>query len=44
MEYSCDGMNIETKKLLYISLEKTVGGTNISSENLVEVNLFIFDT
>ena len=37
------GTNTETKKLLYISTEKTEEDISISSENLGEVNRYIYD-
>jgi hypothetical protein len=43
MEYFLVGMNIGTRKLLYILIEKIDDGTNMLSENLVEVNLYISD-
>jgi hypothetical protein len=43
MAYFLVGTNIETKKLLYILIEKIEEDINILSENLVEVNLFISD-
>jgi hypothetical protein len=43
MLFCLDGMSIEIKKLLFILIGKTVEDINISSENLVEVNLFIYD-
>jgi hypothetical protein len=41
MGYFLDGTNIETKKLLFTSIEKIEEDINISSENLVEVNQYI---
>ena len=43
MEHSLDGMNIETEKLLYTSIEKIEEDTIILSENHEGENLYLLD-
>jgi hypothetical protein len=44
MESLCDGMNIETKKRLFTSIEKIEVDIIMLYENQVEVSQYLYDT